>query len=91
MIGSRVRQRQCPERRTAIPTPPQKALARGHRWLAMVESGKSKWLKEIAKREGVDTSYVRRMVTLTIRPAQLKLIDPSGRSAGAEGGAMEPN
>jgi hypothetical protein len=47
------------------PTPLQLALARGHRWLAMLESGEASSLKEIARREGVDDSYVSRMVNLT--------------------------
>ena len=47
------------------PTAMQMALARGHRWLAMLESGEVKTLTEIAKREGVDNSYVSRMVNLT--------------------------
>ena len=47
------------------PTPLQLALARGHRWLAMLESGEVKSLKEIAALEGVDSSYVSRMVNLT--------------------------
>lgn len=46
-------------------TPLQLALARGHRWLAMLESGEVKSLKEIAIHEGVDNSYVSRMVNLT--------------------------
>lgn len=46
-------------------TPMQLALARGHRWLAMLESGEAKSLKEIAARESVDNSYVSRMVNLT--------------------------
>ena len=46
-------------------TPLQLALARGHRWLAMLESGEAKSLKEIATREGIDNSYVSRMVNLT--------------------------
>ncbi|MCL9826657.1 hypothetical protein [Ralstonia solanacearum] len=46
-------------------TPLQLALARGHRWLAMLESGEAKSLKEIATLEGVDNSYVSRMVNLT--------------------------
>jgi hypothetical protein len=46
-------------------TPLQLALARGHRWLAMLESGEVKSLKEIATRESVDRSYVSRMVNLT--------------------------
>ncbi len=47
------------------PTPLQLALARGHRWLAMLKSGEVKSLTEIATREGVDNSYVSRMVNLT--------------------------
>jgi hypothetical protein len=46
-------------------TPLQLALARGHRWLAMMESGEVKHLEEIAKKEGIDNSYVSRMVNLT--------------------------
>ena len=46
-------------------TPLQLALARGHRWLAMLESGEVKSLREIATREGIDNSYVSRMVNLT--------------------------
>lgn len=46
-------------------TPLQLALARGHRWLVMLESGEVKSLREIAAREGVDNSYVSRMVNLT--------------------------
>jgi hypothetical protein len=49
----------------ATPTPIQLALARGHRWLALLESGGAKSMKEIASREGVDDSYVSRMVNLT--------------------------
>jgi hypothetical protein len=49
----------------ATPTPIQLALARGHRWLAMLESGEVSSMKEIARREGVDDSYVSRMVNLT--------------------------
>ena len=47
------------------PTPLQLALARGHRWLAMPVSGEAKSLREIARKEGVDSSYVSRMVNLT--------------------------
>jgi hypothetical protein len=46
-------------------TPLQLALTRGHRWLAMQESGKVKSLKEIAERENIDNSYVSRKVNLT--------------------------
>lgn len=37
-------------------TPLQMALARGHRWLAMLQSGEVSSLREIATREGVDNS-----------------------------------
>ena len=47
------------------PTPLQLALARGHRWLAMLESGEAGSMREIARGEGVDDSYVSRMVNLT--------------------------
>ncbi|MEW6025315.1 MAG: hypothetical protein AB1807_24615 [Pseudomonadota bacterium] len=47
------------------PTPIQLALARGHRWLAMVESGQARTLTEVAEREGMDRAYVSRMVNLT--------------------------
>jgi hypothetical protein len=47
------------------PTPLQMALARGHRWLNMLESGEVKNLGDIAKQEEVDASYVSRMVNLT--------------------------
>jgi hypothetical protein len=47
------------------PTPLQLALARGHRWLAMLESGEVRSLRALAAREGVDSSYVSRMVNLT--------------------------
>ncbi len=46
-------------------TPLQMALARGHRWLAMLEFGEARSLKEIAALEGIDSSYVSRMVNLT--------------------------
>jgi hypothetical protein len=46
-------------------TPLQLALARGYRWLAMLESGEAKSMKEIAMRERVNDSYVSRMVNMT--------------------------
>ena len=47
------------------PTPLQYALARGYRWLAMLESGEADSIKAIAKKVGVDSSYVSRMINLT--------------------------
>ena len=46
-------------------TPLQQALVRGHRWLALLTSGAVKTLNEIAAQEGVNNSYVSRMVNLT--------------------------
>ncbi|WP_253306883.1 hypothetical protein [unidentified bacterial endosymbiont] len=51
----------CPEK----PTPLQLALARGHRWLALLESGQASNLAEVAKQVGVDSAYVSRIVNLT--------------------------
>ena len=39
------------------PMPLQLALARGHCWLAMLETGQVKSLREIAEKEGIDNSY----------------------------------
>ena len=47
------------------PTPIQLALARGHRWLGMIESGRARSLTEVAEMEGMDRAYVSRMVNLT--------------------------
>ena len=47
------------------PTPLQLALARGHRSLAMPESGEVSSMKEITRQEGVDDSNVSRMVNLS--------------------------
>ena len=47
------------------PTPIQQALARGHRWLEMLQSGKAQSLTEVAELEGMDRAYVSRMVNLT--------------------------
>jgi hypothetical protein len=48
-----------------VQTALQLALARGHRWLRQIESGKVSNLAAIAKAENVDNSYVSRMVNLT--------------------------
>ena len=47
------------------PTALQVALARGNRWLRLIESGKVANLAAVAKLEKVDRSYVSRMVNLT--------------------------
>jgi hypothetical protein len=47
-------------------TPLQLALARGHRWLRMLEAGEVASMSEIARREGTDHSYVARHINLTL-------------------------
>jgi hypothetical protein len=47
-------------------TPLQLALARGHRWLRMLEAGDASSMSEIARREGTDHSYVARHINLTL-------------------------
>ena len=48
------------------PTAMQLALARGYRWLAMLESEEVSTMRELAAREGVGDSYVSRMINLTM-------------------------
>ncbi len=57
-----------PKQMQEEPTPLQQALVRGHRWLAMLESGEVRTMRELAIREGVDNSYVSRMINLTLLP-----------------------
>jgi hypothetical protein len=55
------------DKRTRIrATPLQLALARGHRWLRMLEAGEVSSMSEIARREGTDHSYVARHINLTL-------------------------
>ena len=49
-------------------TPLQLALAKGFVWLRALEAGEVATLRELAKREGVDNSYVTRLVNLTLLP-----------------------
>jgi hypothetical protein len=48
------------------PTVLQTALARGYRWMRMFESGQVGSIKEIGEIEGIDPSYVSRMINLTV-------------------------
>ena len=47
-------------------TPLQLALARGHRWLRMLETGEAASMCEIARREGTNHSYIARHINLTL-------------------------
>ena len=48
-----------------------KAVARGHRWFNELASGKSASIKEIARREGVYDSYVKRLIPLAFLAPEL--------------------
>ena len=54
------------ERTRTGATPLQLALARGHRWLRMIETGEVSSLREIARRDGADHSYVAKHLNLTL-------------------------
>jgi hypothetical protein len=54
------------ERTPTGATPLQLALARGHRWLRMIEAGEVSSLREIAQRDGADHSYVAKHLNLTL-------------------------
>jgi len=43
-----------------------KAIARGHRWFHELASGRTASIREIAKREGVYDSYVKRLIPLAL-------------------------
>jgi hypothetical protein len=47
-------------------TPLQLALARGHRWLRMLETGDAASMCDIARREGANHSYIARHINLTL-------------------------
>lgn len=47
-------------------TPLQLALARGHRWLRMLETGEATSMCDIARREGTNHSYIARHINLTL-------------------------
>jgi hypothetical protein len=47
-------------------TPLQLALARGHRWLRMLETAEAASMCDIARREGTNHSYIARHINLTL-------------------------
>lgn len=61
------------------------ALARAHRWMELLEIGKVKSMAELAKKFGVDASYLSRILRLTLlAPDIVEMIfagrEPSGLS-----------
>jgi hypothetical protein len=53
-------------RRVAVDNAVIKALARAHRWKAMLESGEYASLTELAKTEKINLSYLCRVLRLTL-------------------------
>lgn len=47
-------------------TPLQLALARGYRWLRMLETAEAASMCDIARREGTNHSYIARHINLTL-------------------------
>lgn len=45
-----------------------KAIAKAHRWLAMLAAGECGTVRDVAEREGVQARYVRRILQLAFLP-----------------------
>ena len=66
-------------------TPLQCALGRAFRWLAQLESGAMASVKAIAEKEGLDRSYVSRVLGLTVRAPEIitEILDDNMSSGGS--------
>ena len=63
--GSRAEKSQLPNE------PLIKALARGWRWRTMLETAQVKSLPALARKEGVDMSYAKKVIRLAFLPASM--------------------
>ena len=54
----------APERKTDVFL--LKALARAHRWQRMLESGEVRSMRELAREEGIDSSFLAKVLRLTL-------------------------
>ena len=52
-------------------TPMQIALAKGHLWKSMLESGRVESIRQLAKREKVDNSHIGKMINMTTLSPQI--------------------
>jgi hypothetical protein len=65
----------APVQRARVDNTMVKALARGFRWKRMLESGGFATIGDLAAREGIATSYVMRVMRLTLlRPEMVEAI-----------------
>jgi hypothetical protein len=74
-----------------IPTPPRvdntivKAIVRAHRWREMLESGRHATLRDLAKAEVINESYLGRVLRLTLlSPTIIEAILEGKQPAGLE-------
>jgi hypothetical protein len=61
-----------------------KAIARGHRWLEMLESGRYATVRELAEAEKINESYLGRVLRLTLLSPELIQAILSGQQEGFE-------
>jgi hypothetical protein len=66
-----------------------KALARAFRWRRMLEEGRYGSIRELAKAEGVDRSYVGRVLNLTLLAPQVVEGILDGREVAPLAGLLE--
>ena len=59
------------------------ALARGHHWRDLLESGRFESMTALAAKLGVDRAYVRRMVQLTFLPPRVVVAALAGEDVGS--------
>lgn len=52
----------------------QLVLARGHRWLRMLEAGEAASMRDIARREGTNPSYIARRINLTLLAPEIVVV-----------------
>jgi hypothetical protein len=68
-----------------------RALARAHRWREMLENGCFNSITELAEAEGVNRSYLCRMLRLTLLSPEITTEVLDGRGAGFRlDGLMQP-
>ena len=74
-----------------IPTAPRvdatliKAVVRGHRWLEMLESGRYATIRDLAKAEKINESYLGRVLRLTLlSPGIIETILSGKQASGLE-------
>ena len=60
-----------------------KAIARAHSWLQQMVSGQAATFCEVAKAEGIEERYVRRLIPLAFLPPDMLADALAGRQAAS--------